>query len=183
MITTVEKYKNPLSILFILVVSICFMGVLSVWGEEMENSLDNLVLSENEMGNYELKQERVAHFPVGENMIKHGIQQKWRTPEGEELFYQIISFPLNKKASRGAAYYATHMATPFTKGSFSGITLGDTCWRARDLGLALLTVKGKFVIFVGKIVYKEGDERTLEEITGKILLKIGDVTSTNQSIK
>jgi hypothetical protein len=176
MITMVRGFRSTFGIVLVLAASIYLMGISLTLGGQMEKNLDNLLLSESEMGDYSLIGKRVAHFPVGENIIKEGIEQKWRTPEGEELFYQIVSFRSRKEAREGGIYYATHMATPFTQGSFSGIALGDKCWKAKDLGLGLLTVRRSFIIFVGKVVYKEGDEWIIEQIMEKILLKIGDAT-------
>jgi hypothetical protein len=151
------------------------IGTSHVWGQKMGKSVGNLLLSQDEMGDYRLIEQRVAHFPVGENIIRDGIERKWKSPQGEELRYQIIEFDSNDEAREGAMYYASHMATPFTQGSFSGTPLGDTCWKAADSGRALLTVKDKFVIFVAKILYRDGDEEILEDITAKILSKIGDL--------
>lgn len=144
-------------------------------------SQENILLSKNDMPNYEWISQAKKHWLVGNNnQIKFGIGQKWKIKDfarEQYIYINYFEFTSIPSAFIGTAYSSQHSPAPYTWGSLTGQTIGDETWTLSDdkynKSNSIYFVLGNFGIQIFSPFYQDPDfKHRIEKIANTIIKNI-----------
>ncbi len=166
--------KSP----FFFGITICFILMIPVfiYSHTIVVKVDDLLLTENDMPGFRLKNQVPSLWIDSKNQIVKGIRQTWasNTSYGEEIMADIClrdTIPSTNKC-----VHLTRLETSgiLSWGSYKGQFLGDKLWLGTNAfsNATFMFLKYNIAVRVGMVKCKPGKMKLMEEVALKILKKI-----------